>query len=115
MACTINYFQIAYCLQCEVAKQLNFTKLHFYTDPQLINITIGLAFGRNYIPKFFDDSQKQVWEASKFDFDVCLEELELERKVNPQDPSKINSFWQKTFQKHFKQFSPNPSPFFRAN
>ena len=60
VACTINYFQIAYCLQCEVAIQLNFTKLHFYTDPRLINITIGLAFGRKYLPTFFDDSQKLV-------------------------------------------------------
>jgi len=29
MASTISYFQIAYCLQCEVAKQLNFTKLQY--------------------------------------------------------------------------------------
>ena len=38
---TVNYFQVAYCLQCEVAKQLNLTKLHFYSNPELINITIG--------------------------------------------------------------------------
>ena len=58
VACTISYFQIAYCLQCEVAKQLNFTKLHFYTDPQLINITIGLAFGMTNLTSFSKDSQK---------------------------------------------------------
>ena len=52
VACTISYFQIAYCLQCEVAKQLNFTKLHFYTNPQLINITIGLAFGMTNLTSF---------------------------------------------------------------
>ena len=98
VAYTINYFQIAYCLQCEVAKQLNFTKLHFYTDPQLINITIGLALGRKYLPTFFDDFGKQVWEASKFDFDVCLEQLESETNINSQGSKKINSFWQKTFQ-----------------
>ena len=75
-ACTINYFQIAYCLQCEVAKQLNFTKLHFYTDPQLINITIGLAFGMKNLTSFSKDSQKQIWDSSKFDFDACIEQLE---------------------------------------
>ena len=34
---TINYFQIAYCLQLEIANQLHFTKLHFYSDPKLLN------------------------------------------------------------------------------
>ena len=82
VACTINYFQIAHCLQCEVAKQLNFTKLHFYTDPQLINITIGLAFGMTNLPSFSKDSQKQIWDSSKFDFDACIEQLESEMKLN---------------------------------
>ena len=81
-ACTISYFQIAYCLQCEVAKQLNFTKLHFYTDPQLINITIGLAFGMTNLTSFSKDSQKQIWDSSKFDFDACIEELDSEMKLN---------------------------------
>ena len=75
-AYTISYFQIAYCLQCEVAKQLNFTELHFYTDPQLINITIGLAFGMTNLTSFPKDSQKQMWDSSKFDFDACIEQLE---------------------------------------
>ena len=81
-ASTINYFQIAYCLQCEVAKQLNFTKLHFYTDPQLINVTIGLAFGMTNLPSFSKDSQKQIWDSNKFDFDACIEQLESEMKLN---------------------------------
>ena len=81
-ACTISYFQIAYCLQCEVAKQLNFTKLHFYTDPQLINITIGLEFGMKNLTSFSKDSQKQIWDSSKFDFDACIEQLESEIELN---------------------------------
>ena len=106
VAYTINYFQVAYCLQCEVAKQLNFTKLHFYTDPKLINFTIRLAFGGKDSPRFFDNSQKQMWDSSKFDFDVCLEQLESEMNINSQNRKKINSFWQKTFQNlsnHFRQ------------
>ena len=81
VACTINYFQIAYCLQCEVAKQLNFTKLHFYTDSQLINITIGLAFGMNDLISFSKDSQKQFWKSKEFDFDACIEQLESSMKL----------------------------------
>ena len=82
VACTINYFQIAYCLQCEVAKQLNFTKLHFYTDPQLINITIGLAFGMNDLTSLSEEPKKQNWDSSKFNFDACIEQLESEMKLN---------------------------------
>ena len=82
VACTVSYFQIAYCLQCEVAKQLNFTKLHFYTDPQLINITIGLAFGMTNLTSFSKDSQKQIWDSNKFDFDACIEQLASEMKLN---------------------------------
>ena len=76
VACTINYFQIAYCLQCEVAKQLNFTKLRFYTDPQLINITIGLAFGISNITSFFKNEPNLVWDSKHIDFDDCVAQLE---------------------------------------
>ena len=76
-ASTINYFQIAYCLQCEVAKQLNFSKLHFYSNPQLINFTIGLAFGMNSLAENFPNHHmKNLRNLNEFDFDVCIEQLE---------------------------------------
>ena len=106
VACTINYFQIAYCLQCEVAKQLNFTKLHFYIDPQLINITIGLAFGMKDLTRFSKDLQKQNWDSSKFDFDSCIEQLESKMKL--QLPQKNKGFWQKTFQNLSSIFRKTP-------
>ena len=101
MTCTINYFQSPYCLQCDVAKQLNFTKLHFYTDPQLINITIGLAFGMKDFTSFSEDLQKQIWDSNKFDFDACIEQLESKMKLSP---IKVKTFEQKTFQKVFSFF-----------
>ena len=107
VACTINYFQIAYCLQCEVAKQLNFTKLHFYTDPQLINITIGLAFGMTNLPSFSKDSQKQIWDSSKFDFDACIEQLESEMKTKVQ--KKVKILWRKTIQNFSNIFRQTPA------
>ena len=92
VACTINYFQIAYCLQCEVAKQLNFTKLHFYTDPQLINITIGLAFGISNMTSFFKNEPNLIWESKHFNFDDCVAQLEA---INVNDKNlKIFSFSQ---------------------
>ena len=84
-ASTINYFQIAYCLQCEVAKQLNFTKLHFYSDPQLINVSLSLAFGINDSIELSTDPQNQFWDSSKFNFDKCIEALETktQQSIDP--------------------------------
>ena len=75
--CTISYFQIAYCLQCEVAKQVNFQKRHYYSDPQLFNITLGLAFGIDKLKEHFaEDHSNKAGKLSEFDFDECLKRLE---------------------------------------
>ena len=79
---TINYFQIAYCLQREVAKQLNFTKLHFYSDLQLINITIGIAFGIELLHPFSKVSLEFAWSVTDFNFDDCIEKLETAHCFN---------------------------------
>ena len=84
LRCTINYFQIAYCLQCEVAKQLRFTKLHFYSDPQLINITISLAFGviGNITSSVTQHKLKIDWNLLEFDFSTCIEQLQTSNYAN---------------------------------
>ena len=76
--CTISYFQIAYCLQCEVAKQLRFAKLHFYSDSQLVNIAIGFAFNIFYDFELSDqnDQLKTAWNLLQFDFDSCIDQLQ---------------------------------------
>ena len=74
---TINYFQVAYCLQCEVAKQLNFTKLHFYSDPQLINFTIGLVFKTKLQKSTISINHLKIaWSLKDFSFDSCIQQLE---------------------------------------
>ena len=78
---TINYFQIAYCLQCEIAKRLNLTRLHFYSDPQLINIAVNLAFRLTDIisldsMSFSNITFNRIWKSSNFDFDTCIKQLE---------------------------------------
>ena len=73
---TKSYFQIAYCLQREVAKQLKLTKLHFYSDPQLINITIRMAFGMDIDSSIYNTSSELAWNARQFNFDNCIENLE---------------------------------------
>ena len=84
---TINHFQIAYCLQCEIAKQLNLTKLHFYSDPQLLNVTLGLAFRLKtftslHSMSFSKNKFSQIWKCSNFDFDTCITQLEAETNWN---------------------------------
>ena len=69
---TINYFQIAYCLQFEVAKQLRITKLPFYSDPYLVNIAISLAFGMHNLI----DVSIHLKTSNEFNFDTCIGQLE---------------------------------------
>ena len=77
-ASTINYFQIAYCLQCEVAKQLNFTKLHFYSDPGIFNFKLGITFDIKSLKLNISKHRpKFVWDRNEFNFDKCIEQLEI--------------------------------------
>ena len=73
---TISYFQITYCLQCEIAKQLKFRKLHFYSNPQLINLAISLAFGILRVDaELFLKNSSDVWDVANFDFDTGMREI----------------------------------------
>ena len=80
---TIKYFQIAYCLQCEVAKELNFTKLHFYSDPQIFNFKIGIIFEINSLTeKSLNNRLTYDWNRNEFLFDKCIEQLKLSLEFN---------------------------------
>ena len=70
---TIRYFQVVYCLQCEVAKLLRLSKLHFYTDLRLINIAMCYAFGVN--AKYESETSKAIWNIDDFSFDDSLNYL----------------------------------------
>ena len=79
---TIKYFQIAYCLQCEVAKELNFTKLHFYSDPQMFNFKLGVVFEIDKLKaKFLKHRPNYVWNRNEFIFDKCIKELAIPEDV----------------------------------
>ena len=80
--CTINYFQIAYCLQCELAKCLGLTKLRFYSHPLLINVAIGLTFGISRLTNVSKLPQISPWYAKKFNFDACIELLEAKANLS---------------------------------
>ena len=96
----LSYFQITYCLQCEIAKQLKFTKLHFYSNPQLINLALSSAFEmQKYNINKLLQSSSGVWNINDFDFDSCLENIssnftlapKLTRDANSASPEQICS------------------------
>ena len=74
---TASYFQIAYAIQCDISKRLNLKKIHFHSNPKLLNLSIGICFGLNEtkLPIL-----KLEIQATKFirlyDFDECLQLLE---------------------------------------
>ena len=83
----ISYFQIAYCLQCEVAKQLNMN--YFYPDPHQLNVLICSALQMPDALKFFEPVQKHFFKISEFDFDNYIEQLEAEIQLNPSKFEKL--------------------------
>jgi len=109
VASTVNFFQITYCLQCEVAKQLNLSKFYFYTDPQLMNFSIGLAFKLDDFSGFSKKSQNCLhWDLSKFVFDFAIKELETKTNKNPEQ------FYGQNFFKGLKNiFVKTPNYFLR--
>ena len=110
---TVSYFQIAYCLQFEIAKQLHYTELHFFSDPQLINIAICLALEIPSTPKYSENLKQPLWDANRFDFDNCIEKLQKNLKLNANnkhdngpETSKIISKNTETTIIHAKQIIP---------
>ena len=85
---TVNYFQIAYCLQSEVAKTLRLTKLHFYSNLDLLNITICYSFGYEnqvrLLLKSFKDGEKNN-PSIVTDFDQCISFLEQNNPITQGD------------------------------
>lgn len=77
---TRNYFQIVYCLQAEISKQLNFLPDHFYCFPELINITICHALQMeailNRLVSNYDIFGDFSDDTLQFNFDGCLKKLE---------------------------------------
>ena len=97
-ASSVNYFQIAYCLQREIAKQLNFTKLHFYSHPELLNIAISVTFEINDSTKLLTNPQHRFWDSTEFNFYKCINALET--KTNEDSETSVN-FNRSNFNKAF--------------
>ena len=78
-------------MQCEVAKQLNFTKLHFYSDPRIFNFKLGITFDIKSLKlNLLKNRPKFVWDRNEFNFDKCIEQLETSTGTE-HEPTKSDS------------------------
>ena len=77
---TRNYFQIAYCVQAEICKQLDFMPGYFYSHPELLNITICHALKMEVVLgrllSDYDTLGKLDANDEQFNFDIYLDRLE---------------------------------------
>ena len=88
----ISYFQIAYALQCSVSKQFDLKKVHFYSDPKLLNCRLYYCMGlfENFV-QFTKDNKVMEYNPT-FRWQSADEIItELEKDAN-------HSFIPKSFQ-----------------
>ena len=73
---TAKYFQIAYALQCDISKRLNLKKIHFHSNPQLLNFSIGICLGLSQTKLPISKVEIQATKFNRlYDFDECLKLL----------------------------------------
>ena len=74
-----SYFQITYALQCDISKRLSLKKIRFYSNPKLLNFSIGLCLMES--TQLTIPISKAEINTTKFvrlyNIDKCLEILEL--------------------------------------
>ena len=81
----ISYFQIAYALQCSVSKQFDLKKVHFYSDPKLLNCRLYYSIGdfENFVQFAKEHKAMEYNPASRLQSaDKILAELEKHTKYS---------------------------------
>ena len=87
----IFYFQIAYALQCSVSKQFHLKKIHFYSDPKLLNCRLYYCLGHfeNFVQFARENKTMKYNPTSRLQSaDEILVELEKDTKYD----SKLKNF-----------------------
>ena len=81
----ISYFQIAYALQCNVSKQFDLKKVHFYSDPKLLNCRLYFCLGhfKNFVQFAKENKVTKYSPTSRLQSaDEILSQLEKETKLD---------------------------------
>ena len=77
-ASAVSYFQIAYALQSDISKRLGLKHLHFYSNPQLLNLSLYYCLDAQRKSKKLIQRNLTGFVMSKklYSFDHCLNLLE---------------------------------------
>ena len=82
---TISYFQVAYALQCDISKRFNLKKGHFYSHPEMLNISIYSSFQRNRkLENHINNIEVNPKDQRLLDFDTCLIMLGKNQTLSPE-------------------------------
>ena len=91
---TIKYFYIAYALQCDIVKRLKLQKHHLFSNPVLLNLSIGHSFDDfEYLHNFAAKPNHKISVNNYYlDFDECMNDLTLSEcgKESENQVSSIN-------------------------
>ena len=88
----LQYFRIAYALQCDISNRLHLKRLHFHSNPQLLNLGLQLCFDKSdkNLPILYEISNLSK-SARLRNFDDCLNSLEEDAKTNQTTTSQNNN------------------------
>ena len=86
---TTKYFQIAYALQCDIARRMKLKKKYFYTNPKLFSMSIGRCFVEyDHLRKFsFQQNNLIISNDRLFTFDECMQIIDLSEDFESDDKS----------------------------
>ena len=88
-----SYFQIAYSLQCDISKRLSLKQVHFFSNLQLSNISLGCCFKNDeQLVAQLNRTQVIAQNSKRFhNFDECLKYLENDEERANADETSVNA------------------------
>ena len=90
-ASIIEYFHIAYALECDISNRLHLERLHFHSNPQLLNLGLQLCFEKsNQRLRISHKNFRHPTTDRLRNFDDCLDLLEKDSHINLSTNSQSN-------------------------
>ena len=89
---TLRYFRIAYALQCHISKQLNLKRLHLYSNPILLNVSLyRLLKDHSKLREILRDAKENRKPNQRYyDFDECLSCMEKNISLKQEQSQDLN-------------------------
>ena len=98
-----SYFQIAYALQCDITKRLNLKRVHFYSTPLLVNLSLAYCFGDQHQSIDLTHAKQQANPSKRLNnFDTCLKDLENQTIQNVNETVSASSLYERS--NHLNKF-----------